>query len=683
MHDVRIRTFGQTYTLTDALFMPARIVGREADRLLDVASRDVIAMMRIRRLMLQHGYPVHRIEDGLLIRQVRQFLHRGRFRLLSHDEFFELRRKKRMHQADPEWHRSQALEPSRPTPMPPPARARTQEIELEYTRADGSGVAGAAYHIRGDLSVDGTLDGQGRVLISDVPMDVARFTFFFDGDPESYQPTTVPEIPASLDAVREAAIEALDALGNALASAGEWTWGAAKGDFNQNQTTSQLVVNTLLRVIPVVDQVLDVRDLIAGVGGLIDYYQLDQAEQTAQPEVLGLSAETWRWLGLFLIALGAIPILGSVIKGVLKGLIQKLRALGGPATALSTAQLRSIWEGLVAILNHLGVGHAHAWLKQAVAKIPEWMDQAATTLRGALDTVAQKLDQAKALAQRLPGEGARAFAERITVAQRALGTAYTRLDAMKARINMWLSEQLQKVLSGKHTFEAEGAPGSLGARAQRAEAPPQLAPPASSRRIVPAREKLAELSDEELASVRAVDTFKTHGVSTQRAKDFLETTEEGQELLRQVAKSARPGTPDDQIFRRALGLVQTGEDVPVMTTISSPLVKIVPEGGGVTGHSPFWTTPEEYARAQATDRPLSDVFGLPAISDAARYDAHEIRPVGEATVFISKIAPTEELGGKLRTDGGAIQVVVPDRSQFTPTGDPFDTINDNLPPNVE
>jgi len=314
----------------------------------------------------------------------------------------------------------------------------------------------------------------------------------------------VPEISTSLDTARQAACEALDAIGNALASAGEWTWGAAQGDFNENQTTSQLVFNTVLGVIPVVDQVLDVRDLIAGVGGLIDYYELDEAEQKAQPEVLGLSTETWRWLGLFLIALGAIPILGSVIKGVLKGLIQKLRTLGGPATALSAAQLRSVWEGLVVILNHLDIGNAHAWLKDAVAKIPAWMDHAATPLRAALDTVAQKLRQVKAFAQSLPGERAHAFAERVTEAQQALGTAYTRLDAMKTQINSSIAEQLRKVLSGKHTFEADGVPGGTASRSQRAEAPPEPGRRSSLPRATTGLETLNEATDRRAGrSVRA------------------------------------------------------------------------------------------------------------------------------------------------------------------------------------
>ena len=43
--------------------------------------------------------------------------------------------------------------------------------------------------------------------------------------------------------------------------------------------------------------------------GRIDDYPLNEAEQKAQREDLGLSPEIWRWLGLFPIALDAIPIL--------------------------------------------------------------------------------------------------------------------------------------------------------------------------------------------------------------------------------------------------------------------------------------------------------------------------------------------------------------------------------------
>ncbi|NKC21037.1 hypothetical protein CWC29_019845 [Pseudoalteromonas sp. S4498] len=52
--------------------------------------------------------------------------------------------------------------------------------------------------------------------------------------------------------------------------AGDWLWGTLQGDFNQNPSTSQIVVGTLISMIPIIDQVMDLRDIIANVMLLTD-----------------------------------------------------------------------------------------------------------------------------------------------------------------------------------------------------------------------------------------------------------------------------------------------------------------------------------------------------------------------------------------------------------------------------
>jgi hypothetical protein len=87
---------------------------------------------------------------------------------------------------------------------------------------------------------------------------------------------------------------------------------------------------------------------------------------------------------------------------------------------------------------------------------------------------------------------------------------------------------------------------------------------------------------------------------------------------------------------------------------------------------------DDLKAAQTANRPLSDIFGLPATSDAPAYDVFQIKPKsGGGTVFTSKIAPTQESAGKLTTQGGAKQFIVPNRSQFSAPERLF-SISDNV-----
>jgi hypothetical protein len=162
-----------------------------------------------------------------------------------------------------------------------------------------------------------------------------------------------------------------------------------------------------------------------------------------------------------------------------------------------------------------------------------------------------------------------------------------------------------------------------------------------------------------------VETFRPHGVSNSDALNFIKNTPDGQKLFDVTLKAAGPDADLDVVLRRAAGYVETGVNVPVLREINSPLVKIVPSGGNLSGYSPFFISQNQLNLARGSGKPLSDVFGLPAISDGARYGVFEVTPLKPTSVFESVIAPTTELGGRLSTRGGRIQYVVPDRTQFS------------------
>lgn len=83
---------------------------------------------------------------------------------------------------------------------------------------------------------------------------------------------------------------------------GGWLWGALKGDFNKDPSISQIIVSGVISLIPVADQVSDVRDLIANLITLSE-----EKDRTTE-----------NYMALALTGVGIIPEIGSAIKTVVK-----------------------------------------------------------------------------------------------------------------------------------------------------------------------------------------------------------------------------------------------------------------------------------------------------------------------------------------------------------------------------
>lgn len=86
-----------------------------------------------------------------------------------------------------------------------------------------------------------------------------------------------------------------------------WIYGVLQGDFNKNPTLSQILVGGVISLIPVVDQVCDIRDLISNLVTLSD-------EKDQTPE---------NYMALSLTAIGLIPELGSILKTTVKSIQAK------------------------------------------------------------------------------------------------------------------------------------------------------------------------------------------------------------------------------------------------------------------------------------------------------------------------------------------------------------------------
>lgn len=120
---------------------------------------------------------------------------------------------------------------------------------------------------------------------------------------------------------------------------GGWLWGTAQGCFNEKASLSQMIVDAVIGMIPVVGDVTAVRDLIAVSIGLIE----DPKKRESK----------WEWALLVVLIFALIPVIGGVAKGVGRLVIDAAKS--GKASA-------RVAMDIVHFLNRVGHGHAEKWL---------------------------------------------------------------------------------------------------------------------------------------------------------------------------------------------------------------------------------------------------------------------------------------------------------------------------------
>ncbi len=132
------------------------------------------------------------------------------------------------------------------------------------------------------------------------------------------------------------------------ADVGSWTWGTVQGAFNEKANFSQIVVDAIIGMIPLVGDATAVRDIIAVVIGLVD-----------KPEK---RESTWEWVLLVILVFALIPVFGGVIKGVGRILIKVCKEAAALAGAARAAKLAEGAQEIIAFLNRIGVKNAERWL---------------------------------------------------------------------------------------------------------------------------------------------------------------------------------------------------------------------------------------------------------------------------------------------------------------------------------
>ena len=204
-----------------------------------------------------------------------------------------------------------------------------------------------------------------------------------------------------------------------------------------------------------------------------------------------------------------------------------------------------------------------------------------------------------------------------------------------------------------------------GVRAQLDNAPTPVPLP------IPIAAASASMPAQDLDALRAVhareindlSTFRTAGLPRDAIDAYLESGP-GQQFLREL-RAADPAASADTIYARAVEQLASGSTVPEVQAMSAALVKIVPHGQNVSPYSPYFTTSAQLQQASGQCASLADCFGLPLKSEAPLYDVYQIIPKGTVNVFVSQVAPTQELGGLVRRKGGAQQYLLPNRSLWS------------------
>ncbi|WP_240701665.1 polymorphic toxin type 15 domain-containing protein [Pseudoalteromonas sp. CO342X] len=253
-------------------------------------------------------------------------------------------------------------------PSVPQIQALSENARLSLA-ADGiATMASSTIRFANGTALTGNLDDSGKAKIENAPP--GQYTVQYGEDKRDYLPEdNRPKNPLygqitparAAEMVRSGNTAPLIEANGIATQAGDWLWGTLQCDFNQNPSTSQIVVGTLISMIPIIDQVMDLRDITANVMLLTDD---DEANDTDA------------WLAFTLTGIGLVPVVGSAVKGVGKVILKNT------GESLSAA---------LAVLRKLGKGDPVKYLRDI-----NWQDlgkQSATEVKNIVKGLRDSLDE--------------------------------------------------------------------------------------------------------------------------------------------------------------------------------------------------------------------------------------------------------------------------------------------------
>jgi ElaB/YqjD/DUF883 family membrane-anchored ribosome-binding protein len=340
-----------------------------------------------------------------------------------------------------------------------------------YRYADKTGVAGAQYVIRdmGDKELGkGQTDAEGRCRQDNIETPYAYVQFNKDPHPNLYfpQPPNEPITPEeSKSALEETYL---------------WWKGLVWGDFNDNQSTSQIIVTALIGLVPGLGQIMAGRDLVANMVKLLKFYETKYERSAAQikaddEEFFGLGKEFMLWLFIVLNALQAFPELGPAVSGVVRLLFKEL---GKAAKAATPARMKVIFEELAKVLNWFGKHNAKKWLTEIKGKWPSLMAKAKSSIEKlfvGMEAGIEKLKGGLSSIEGMLGEKGKQATKYLEQLKSTIGKARKAMPEQLEKIEKNVAEKLNGIENETHGGTAKETTTPTEAKhTQEAKKPPEL-----------------------------------------------------------------------------------------------------------------------------------------------------------------------------------------------------------------
>lgn len=244
-------------------------------------------------------------------------------------------------------------------------------IELIYKYDSNRAVSGATYKVfdagTNQSLACGKLDNMGFARVEGLPDGVTDVKFLFTSDPKPFE--IYPGYRPGRHNLTSDATEVKDEDGTVV-SVTKWLGVALAGDFAEDQSVGQIAFGTVVTLIPVVDQIGDVRDIAANL------YWLTYK---------GKYKEWDKWFGLVVTLIGCFPEIGSVIKGAVKVIF---KAVADGAKKLPIKKL-------MRFMNSVGEGNVVRFLREFLSKIDTHASEIAVKITKLLDMLRSKVDDLK------------------------------------------------------------------------------------------------------------------------------------------------------------------------------------------------------------------------------------------------------------------------------------------------
>ena len=298
-------------------------------------------------------------------------------------------------------------------------------IELVYKYNSRRAVSGASYEVF-DAATNqslacGSLDNMGFARVDGLPDNVTNVKFLFTSDPKPFE--IYPGYKPKPHNLTEESKEVKEEDGTVV-SVAKWVGTALAGDFADDQSYGQIAFGTVVTLIPVVDQVGDVRDIVANLHRLTFRKQYNEFSP---------------WFGLVVTIIGCVPEIGSAIKGVVKALFK----------AVKSGAKRLPLTKLIRLLNSIGEGNVIRFLREFLSKIDGYGQEAAAKIVKLLDEFKAKLKNWRIVAF---GKAEQAIDEILE----SIEEVYKRVPDMVRMVITWVAEHLKKTLDDISDYMMKG-----------------------------------------------------------------------------------------------------------------------------------------------------------------------------------------------------------------------------------